>query len=102
MAEVARPPHFSASIREELDRILSSPEFRTSKRSQDFLKYVVEHALTGQADLLKERTIGIEGFGPAQGLASGRIAIGAHQSWRGPQAAGTLLCRARGTRSGPH
>src|SRR3974390_1936792 len=63
MAEVARPPHFSASIREELDRILSSPEFRTSKRSQDFLKYVVEHALTGQADLLKERTIGIEVFG---------------------------------------
>jgi hypothetical protein len=63
MAEVARPPHFSASIREELDRVLSSPEFRTSKRSQDFLKYVVEHALTGHADLLKERTIGIEVFG---------------------------------------
>jgi hypothetical protein len=64
MAEAARPSHFSAtSIREELDRVLASPEFRTSKRSQDFLKYVVEHALSGQADLLKERTIGIEVFG---------------------------------------
>ena len=64
MAEAARPSHFSAtSIREELERVLASPEFRTSKRSQDFLKYVVEHTLSGQADLLKERTIGIEVFG---------------------------------------
>jgi hypothetical protein len=64
MPEAARSSHFSAiSIREELDRVLASPEFRTSKRSQDFLKYVVEHALGGQADLLKERTIGIEVFG---------------------------------------
>jgi hypothetical protein len=64
MAEAARPSHFSASsIREELDRVLTSPEFRTSKRSQDFLKYVVEHTLSGQSDLLKERTIGIEVFG---------------------------------------
>ena len=64
MPEATRPSHFSAtSIREELDRVLASPEFRTSKRSQDFLKYVVEHALSGQADLLKERTIGIEVFG---------------------------------------
>ena len=64
MAEAARPSHFSATrIREELDRVLASPEFRTSKRSQDFLKYVVEHALSGQSDLLKERTIGIEVFG---------------------------------------
>src|SRR6516162_6238160 len=64
MAEAVRPAHFSStSIREELDRVLASPEFRTSKRSQDFLKFVVEHALSGQADLLKERTIGIDVFG---------------------------------------
>jgi hypothetical protein len=64
MPEAARRLYFSStSIREELDRVLASPEFRTSKRSQDFLKYVVEHALSGQADLLKERTIGIEVFG---------------------------------------
>jgi hypothetical protein len=64
MAEALRPPQISAtSIREELDRILSSPEFRTSKRSQDFLKYVVEHALAGRTEMLKERSIGIEVFG---------------------------------------
>jgi hypothetical protein len=50
-------------IREEMGRVLASHEFRTSKRSQDFLKYVVENTLKGHADMLKERTIGIEVFG---------------------------------------
>jgi hypothetical protein len=50
-------------VREELNRVLASHEFRSSKRSQDFLRYVVEHTLSGQADMLKERTIGIEVFG---------------------------------------
>ena len=36
---------------------------RTSKRSQEFLRYVVDHTLAGQGDLLKERTIGMEVFG---------------------------------------
>lgn len=52
-----------SAIRGELDRILASTEFRSSKRSQDFLRYIVEHALNGQAGTLKERTIGIEVFG---------------------------------------
>jgi hypothetical protein len=50
-------------IREELNRVLASHEFRTSKRSRDFLRYVVENTLSGHAALLKERTIGIEVFG---------------------------------------
>src|SRR5215467_11048626 len=50
-------------IREEMARVLASHEFRTSKRSQDFLRYVVEHTLNGQSDMLKERTIGIDVFG---------------------------------------
>jgi hypothetical protein len=50
-------------IREELNRVLASHEFRSSKRSQEFLRYVVEHTLTGHGDMLKERTIGIEVFG---------------------------------------
>jgi hypothetical protein len=51
------------AVREELARILASHEFRTSKRSQEFLRYVVEHTLSGEAGILKERTIGIEVFG---------------------------------------
>src|SRR5205085_9374274 len=50
-------------IREELERVLASHEFRSSKRSQDFLRYVTENTLGGHADMLKERTIGIEVFG---------------------------------------
>jgi hypothetical protein len=50
-------------IREEMTRVLASHEFRSSKRSQEFLRYVIENTLKGQADVLKERTIGIEVFG---------------------------------------
>jgi hypothetical protein len=51
------------SVRQELSRVLSSHEFHSSKRSQDFIRYVVEHTLAGRAEMLKERTIGIDVFG---------------------------------------
>jgi hypothetical protein len=41
---------------------LQSHGFRASRRSQDFLRYVVERTLEGQADSLKERTIGVDVF----------------------------------------
>jgi hypothetical protein len=61
MAEVGQIS--SEAIREALARVLSSTEFRASKRSQEFLRFVVEHTLNGRSDQLKERTIGIEVFG---------------------------------------
>jgi len=63
MVEGSRSQLSSETVREALARVLASTEFRSSKRSQEFLRYVVEHTLNGQADLLKERTIGIEVFG---------------------------------------
>ncbi len=51
------------AVRAELHKILESPEFRASKRCQDFLRFVVENTLLGKTDILKERTIGIEAFG---------------------------------------
>ena len=45
--------------------MLQSHGFRASRRSQDFLRYVVERTLDGQAESLKERTIGIDVFGRA-------------------------------------
>lgn len=55
---------FSAEeIRAALHTILTSKEFRGSRRCQDFLRYVVEATLQGEAQNLKERTIGIEAFG---------------------------------------
>jgi len=52
-------------VREELQRVLASHEFRATKRSQEFLRYVVENKLSGHADSLKERTIGVDVFGRA-------------------------------------
>jgi hypothetical protein len=53
----------SEGVRAELERILASPEFKASKRCQDFLQFVVDRALAGVTEDLKERTIGIEVFG---------------------------------------
>lgn len=51
------------AIREQLDRILSSPLFRNSKRYPNLLRYVVERSLEGHPGHLKERTLGVEVFG---------------------------------------
>jgi hypothetical protein len=51
------------TIREELDRVLAGHEFRASKRSREFLRYIVETTLQGRAENLKERTIGVDVFG---------------------------------------
>jgi hypothetical protein len=62
-AHAAHVNNNDEAVRAELNRVLASHEFRTSKRSQEFLRYVVEATLGGHADILKERTIGIEVFG---------------------------------------
>jgi len=51
------------AIRSELKHILESPEFRTSRRCQDFLAYIVDQALAGLPHGLKEHTVGVEAFG---------------------------------------
>ena len=53
----------SRAIREQLERLLLHQTFRNSKRYPALLRYVVEHALTGNTDQLKERTLGVEVFG---------------------------------------
>lgn len=54
-----------SAIRDQLERILGSPLFKNSKRYPNLLRFVVERALEGHADPLKERTLGIEVFGRA-------------------------------------
>ncbi|HEX3985390.1 MAG TPA: hypothetical protein VHX13_02175 [Acidobacteriaceae bacterium] len=51
------------AIREQLNSLLASPFFSHSKRFPHFLRFVVEHTLAGDADNIKERTLGIEIFG---------------------------------------
>ncbi len=50
-------------VRKELEAIVSSHQFRSSKRYPALLKYLVDAALDGRGDELKERTLGVEVFG---------------------------------------
>jgi hypothetical protein len=50
-------------IAEALDHILHSPRFKDSQQLQSLLRYVVDEAVKGNEDGLKERIIGIYVFG---------------------------------------
>ncbi|WP_353072093.1 TPR end-of-group domain-containing protein [Tunturiibacter gelidiferens] len=50
-------------VRDHLMEIIVSPAFAGSKRAQDFLQLIVEHAVAGRLDNLRERMIGAEMFG---------------------------------------
>ena len=52
-----------AAIQEQLERLLLNPHFSHSRRFPSFLRFVIDRTLSGQMDLLKERTLGIEIFG---------------------------------------
>jgi hypothetical protein len=65
-AAIAKVTEFAdraGAIREHLDHILESRAFKGSRRSQEFLQYVVEKSLSGDFEGLKERILGIEIFG---------------------------------------
>lgn len=61
----------SDAIAHELQLILRSHFFRTSKRSQQFLSYVVKYRLDGNLEPLKERTIGSDLFNRPADYATG-------------------------------
>lgn len=52
-----------AAVLEQLERMLASPYFSHSRRFPALLRFVVESTLSGQGDVLKERTLGVEIFG---------------------------------------
>lgn len=48
--------------RDQLDRVLSSPEFRATKRQHRFLEYVVDETLSGRGDRIKAYSIALSVF----------------------------------------
>ncbi len=46
----------------ELDRVLESHQFHTSKKCSRFLRHIVQAAVDGRFDCLKERTLGVDVF----------------------------------------
>jgi hypothetical protein len=55
-------PH-SEAIKSHARQVVESPAFKGSRRSQQFLLFVVDSALAGHFDELKERTLGTKIFG---------------------------------------
>ena len=60
-----------AAVVRELELILASPFFHASKRSQQFLKYVVQYRLDGNEEPLKERLLGTVLYNRPAGYATG-------------------------------
>src|SRR4051794_1794279 len=57
------PPQKAAEVRAELERVLGSPLFRSSRRCHSLLRRVIEQTIAGDVDSLKERALGVEVFG---------------------------------------
>src|SRR5579871_6123382 len=54
-------PH-SSEFKSHVRQVTASPAFKGSRRSQQFLQFVVENALDGHFSELKERNLGIKLF----------------------------------------
>jgi hypothetical protein len=67
-------PH-AAALRQHLRSIIESHAFKGSRRSQEFLQFVVDRALGGHFDDLKERVLGVELFDRSPSYDTGDDAI---------------------------
>jgi TolB-like protein/Flp pilus assembly protein TadD len=68
-------PEKATLVRSHLDQLLASRVFAGSKRTQDFLRLIVNHALEGDLDSLRERMIGAEMFGRPVGYDTGNDSV---------------------------
>jgi tetratricopeptide (TPR) repeat protein len=56
-------PVSSADARNELERILSDPEFHCAERNKKFLRFIAEEFFAGRANALKAYAIAVDVFG---------------------------------------
>src|SRR6185437_8667483 len=68
-------PERVALVRFHLEEILASGTFAGSKRTQAFLRFIVDRALEGDLDALHERMIGAELFGRPIGYDTGNDSV---------------------------
>ncbi|MEK1892552.1 MAG: adenylate cyclase [Rhizobium sp.] len=64
-----RPPPGPDEIRTQLERIIANPEFPHSGRSADFLRYITEETLAGNAKRIKGYSVAVEVFKRDQGFS---------------------------------
>lgn len=75
ITEIAKTEKGIALLRQHLREIVEGAAFKGSHRSAQFLTYIVEHAMAGDLDRLKERAIGVELFGRVPSYDTGEDAI---------------------------
>jgi hypothetical protein len=63
ITQMAGSDEWVAALRAHIHEILEGEAFKGSHRSGQFLSYIVDQAVSGHFELLKERMIGIELFG---------------------------------------
>ena len=59
----AREERVDTHTQEQLDRLLASATFQQVDRLKRFLCFIVQEALAGRSDQLKEYTVGVQVFG---------------------------------------
>ena len=75
MAKIVESEEDIAILQQHLKEVIEGTAFRGSHRSGQFLRYVVDQAIAGHFDRLKERLIGIELFGRSPSYDTGEDAI---------------------------
>jgi len=75
IAKIAKSADRMAALQKHLKEIVQGKAFKGSLRSAQFLAYIVEQAIAGNFDLLKERVIGAELFQRTPSYDTGEDAI---------------------------
>jgi hypothetical protein len=75
IAKIAETKGGLASLQQHLKEVIEGDVFKGSHRSGQFLQYIVDQAIAGHVDSLKERVIGMELFGRSASYDTGDDAI---------------------------
>ena len=75
LSKVAGTAEDIALLRQHVKEIIEGAAFKGSHRSSQFLQYVIDQAIAGHFESLKERIIGVELFGRSPSYDSGEDAI---------------------------
>jgi hypothetical protein len=75
IGKIAESKDDLAALQQHLTEIIEGTAFKGSHRSGQFLRYVVDQALAGHFESLKERMIGMELFGRSPSYETGEDAI---------------------------
>ena len=75
ITKLTQSDHDVAALQEHVKEIIEGAAFKSSHRSGQFLQYILDQAIAGHFELLKERAIGVELFGRSPAYDTGEDAI---------------------------